>query len=239
MSEPAYGPEAASRDLARVREGAASFNARARLERFLLTLLNERGEGAVSSFLLGLPDHGFRLIDAGASGTEARYVSEGPEGRRLVVTTFSGSHSASVNVALEEERGERPDADPRHRAFYEVWESLLGLPDSEVPGLDPRRKAVFLIALLEAEVMNGGFGQYLANTGGVRLEDTLQCLATIGAEKTRALLLEAEKLASDAESYTVAWDSRSEEFQRLDERFLESGEDLAGLTVDALLEKEP
>ena len=37
---------------------------------------------------------------------------------------------------------------------------------------------------------------------------------------------------AEAESYGAAWESKSAELERLDDEFLKSGEDLAGLTAD-------
>ena len=99
----------------------------------------------------------------------------------------------------------------------------------------PSERAVFLIGLLESEVMNGGFGQYLTNTDGVHLSETVTCLERIGASRTLELLLAAAKLGDQAESYVAAWDDESESYSRLDAEFLDSGEDLAGLTADRFL----
>ena len=82
--------------------------------------------------------------------------------------------------------------------------------------------------------MNGGHGQYLANTEGVYLEETIDCLGRIGAELTRTLLVEAGKLAEKAGSCRAAWELYAEDLENLDARFLASGEDLAGLTVEMI-----
>jgi hypothetical protein len=67
--------------------------------------------------------------------------------------------------------------------------------------------------------MNGGLGQYLTNTEGVHLSETVACLERIGANKTRELLMAAAKLGSQAESYIAAWDDEPEAFSRLDDKF--------------------
>ncbi len=187
----------------------------------------------MAALLRSLPDHTFKRLDDGASAQDASYLSVGSDSPDILVATSLGPHLASVNVAIAVDP---PDPYPHHRAFYEVWESLLGISDSAVTQLDSKRRAVFLIGLLEAEVMNGGLGQYLTNTDGVYLEDTIQCLASIGAERTRAIVVEAGKLGAAAESYVVAWESKSKDFERLDDEFLASGEDLAGLTAGTFLQ---
>jgi hypothetical protein len=230
-----YGPKEVSSDLAQIRDRTAGFETRARLEHHLLMLLQNEGTAAVSSLLLSLPDHRFRRVDDGTSVPDARHVSEEPGSPPVSVATNLGLHSAFVHVNAEEEPNDRREPDPRHRAFYDIWESMTGVSDSAAAKLDPKRKAVFLVGLLEAEVGNGGLGQYLANTEGAHLEDTMRCLARIGAERSHALLDAAAKLAAGAQSYLAAWDARPRDFDRLDDEFLESGEDLAGMTADVFL----
>ncbi|MDH3456794.1 MAG: DMP19 family protein [Gemmatimonadota bacterium] len=232
-----YSPEEASHDLKLIADNTASFETRARLEHHLLTLLREKGNEAVATFLYSLPEHDFKSVDDSISELETQFVTTGSSPRHFVVTTFRSPHLASVNVTIEDESSAPPEPDPRHRAFYEVWESLLGIPDSEVSRLDPERKAVFLVGLLEAEVMNGGIGQYLSNTDGAHLEDTVRCLLEIGAEKACAILMEAAKLGMGSESYGAAWASKSRDFERLDDQFMESGEDLAGLTAEVFIDR--
>jgi len=86
-----------------------------------------------------------------------------------MVTICLADNVVSVNVALEDMVVQPQEQDPRHTAFYEMWEYLLGIPDSAVAELEESRRAVFLIGLFEAEVINGGLGQYLANTEGAHL----------------------------------------------------------------------
>jgi hypothetical protein len=108
----------------------------------------------VSAFLGSLPAHD---VTAESTGSEdGRLIVRGRDSRRLVITTYLGPDLASVNIGIEADSGVAPEPDPRHRAFYEIWEGMLGLGDSEVEALDGRRRAVFYVGLLEAEVMNGG-----------------------------------------------------------------------------------
>lgn len=227
----------ASNTLNLIASGMASFESKAQLENHLLNLLRRNGMEGVSAFLKSLPNQNFEHKNTGLMPGQDRYVAAGGGGQRLVITTFLGPHSASVSVDVESNSDIVAEPDPRHRAFYGIWESLLGLDDSEIAGLDTSQKAVFYIGLLEAEVMNGGLGQYLSNTNGVHLDATLRCLSEIGAARTASILAEAAQLGSSAESFTVAWDSNTEVFEKLDEKFLASGEDLAGLTADTFLDK--
>lgn len=238
MGHEPYGPEEASRDLSLVGQGTASFEERARIENCLLGLLKDQGYQAVASFLQTLSGHRFRRTDDGEQGQEIRFESERYGNRAIVVRAFHGEHFSSVSVAAEEESTDTPVPDPRHQEFYDIWESLLGIQDSAVARLEHKEKAVFLTGLLEAEVMNGGYGQYLANTEGVYLEETIDCLDRIGAELTRTLLVEAGKLASKAGSCSAAWELYADELEKLDARFLASGEDLAVLTVEMFNDRD-
>jgi hypothetical protein len=231
-----YGPDEASDTLNAIARGTVSFEGRARLEHHLLDLLRGGGTVSVSAFLGSLPGHD---VTAESTGSEdGRLIVRGRDSRRLVITMYLGPDLASVNIGIEADSGVAPEPDPRHRAFYEIWEGMLGLGDSEVEALDGRRRAVFYVGLLEAEVMNGGFGQYLANTDGVHLDATLRCLAEIGAPRTAALLAEAVRVGAGAESYAAAWEASARTLERLDREFLAAGEDLAGLTADAFLRDE-
>ena len=225
-----YGNTEVQQALRSISEGTASFDTRAYLEHYLLALLRDHGTAGVAGLLDSLP--GCNHASSG-DNDNVRFAVRG-FGAPLVITTCLSADFASVNVVLEDSAGVRVEPDPRHHAFYDIWESLLGLPDSEVKRLDPRRLTVFLVALLEAEVMNGGLGQYLTNTDGTHLEATRECLLLIGAVRTAELLQAAAQLGAGFRSYAAAWEADSAAFASLDQRFLDSGEDLAGLTADAL-----
>jgi hypothetical protein len=227
-----FGNSEVQEALASIASGMASFRTRANLEHRLLRLLQDEGPQSVAALLSSLPGYNFSREGTESHTGGARFVAD-QANVRLIVTTFIGPASASVNVTTEsrDEATARPD--PRHEAFYGTWQTLVGLADSEVERLDAVRRAVFLIALLESEVMNGGLGQYLSNTEGAHLSATHTCLLRIGAVRTAALLQAAAELGASAETYSAAWNSESSAFERLDEQFLETGEDLAGLTADS------
>ncbi len=234
-----YGPQEAARDLTRIRDGTASFEDRARLEHGLLRRLQEYGNKGVANLLREMDDHEFARSDSSDSSTKVIYTSPSSDRPRLVVTTYVGLHSASVNVTLDADSSPESEPDPRHEAFYAIWEAVLETAPSQLDDLDPEQRAVFLIGLLEAEVMNGGLGQYLANTEGAYLQDTVSYLQSVGAEKTRDIVVRAVELGATSESYAAAWDDKAEEYSQLDTEFLDSGEDLAALTADKFLGGEP
>jgi len=213
-----------------VAEGRASFGERAKIEHALIGVLRERGATGVADLLDAVPGYAFTATATSVPG-ESRFVGQGSHAK-VVVTCFVSAASLSVNVEREEPRSDPDEPDPRHRAFYGIWESLLGLSDQEVGGLEVSERAVYLVALLEAEVMNGGLGQYLTNTGGTHLEATLETLAEIGAVETAAILRDASDLGRRFPDPAAAWEADPAGFERLDERYAATGEDLAGLTAD-------
>jgi len=82
---------------------------------------------------------------------------------------------------------------PWHEWFYSVWMSIQELSDKiEIERLSDAKRTTYYIALLEAQVMNGGLGQYLANTGGQFIDETIDCLKVVGALRT-----------ADSESYNL------------------------------------
>lgn len=230
-----YGPDEVSRDLALIGEGTASFEVRVRLETHLLKVLQSEGTEALGARLRSIPGHEFQRVGDGGSSSEVRFRSVGSDTSPIVIDGFLGTDHATINVTVED-TSPAVEPDPRHSAFYDIWDSFVGLPDVPLADLDEARRAVYLVGLLEAELMNGGFGQYLANTEGAHLDETLPILASIGAKSTRTLLVRAIALGAGAETYLAAWDTRPDDFLELDEEFYQSGEDLAGLTADTFLE---
>ena len=226
-----YGPSEILRGLAAIREGHATFQVRAALEHHLGTLLRDEGHAALKATLLALPGLQFVQEPTG-DGRTFLYVSEEPDRPPLVVTAYRGEHSSSLNVATERPARRVPD-DPKHQRFYRIWESLTGVVDVEE--LDPASRAVFLIASLEADLMNGGIGQYLANSNGTVIDATLASLDKIGAAGTADLLRGAVSICGAEASYSNAWEKHSEALSRIDDQFLALGEDLAGLAFNEFL----
>ena len=230
-----YGPEDCLHDLKRVWEGTASEAEQADLDFFLLELIQRLGSQGVTEMLRAFPSDHFGTMTVSESGAEVLHTVVRDDRRPLTISTFVDSDMAWVNVLVESAPTTSAEDDPRHAAFYSVWEKLIQDGVSSPKESETADRAVFLVGLLESEVMNGGLGQYLTNTDGVYLSETIACLERIGAGKTRELLLAAAELGAQAESYVAAWDDESEAYSRLDDEFCDSGEDLAGLTTDRFL----
>ncbi|MDH3733103.1 MAG: DMP19 family protein [Gemmatimonadota bacterium] len=230
-----YGPNEMALDLDALRAGGAEFEVRLRLEQLLLQTLRKDGLRGVAQLLASVPGYGVRQLQGGESENAARYSCLGGDGPAVIVYASTTPDLDVIDVTADDGPHHPVESDPWHDRFYGEWEAMLGLDDAAVAKLDLPRRAVFLIGLLEAEVMNGGLGQYLTNTDGVHLESTLGLLDEIGATRTRRILARAVGLSSDAESFVAAWDGRSEEFSALDDEFLAAAEDLAGMTARAFL----
>jgi hypothetical protein len=81
-------------------------------------------------------------------------------------------------------------------------------------------RLVRVIGDLEADINNGGFDQYLCNKGRPQARRAAKCLQSIGARRTGRLLQSALGLPP-----------HSPQFERLDEAFYRSSEDLPSLVM--------
>jgi hypothetical protein len=98
--------------------------------------------------------------------------------------------------------------------FYRRYERL---PSG---ALAPDDRMVQLIGEFEADVNNGGFGQYLGNKGEARAREGLAGLSAIGAKRTARWLRSA-----------LEGDGGEDGLARLDQQFYEKAEDLASLAM--------
>jgi hypothetical protein len=162
--------------LNRVWGGTATSDERAALEFFLLDLLKREGSDGVGDLLRGFPEGRLGTVTMSGSGADVRFTISRDEGPPLFIDTFLDSDLAFLNVVVEPPAPSPTQDDPKHAAFYSAWERLLRTEPPAPDHSDEGERAVFLIGLLEAELMNGGFGQYLANTGGAHVKETLACL---------------------------------------------------------------
>ncbi len=110
--------------------------------------------------------------------------------------------------------------------FYARYQTLIKTSDDDAAALPPDDRLVVLIGEFEADVNNGGFGQYLENKGRERAEEALRCLEAVGARRTAGWLSSAIESAKDAEA-----------LQRIDDRFFNKPEDLASLVMRHLSRK--
>ena len=218
--------------LERVFDGRITPADRAALEQHLLDVLVAEGADALAARLRALPRFGFAVAPLDAAEALTELVSE-RGGRRIRVTVYAIEDMASISLDVEDLERDAAILDPAQAWFYETWESLLAITDpATVLRLDEAARAVYLVALFEAEIMNGGIGQYLANTGGVFLDPTIEHLQLIGAIRSAEILTEAAQLGADGGNWDQVWKTHAEFLRALDDRFLAAGENLAGLTAN-------
>jgi hypothetical protein len=100
--------------------------------------------------------------------------------------------------------------------FYRRYEALA----AEDTALSQDDRVIQVVGEFEADVNNGGFGQYLSNKGDARAREALAALSAIGAKRTARWL----RSALDANGGVDA-------LSRLDQQFCEKAEDLASLAI--------
>lgn len=212
--------------------GAGDDAVRGRLESRLCELLTRYGGAELIRLLKQLPGIVFETAAPAASGN-LHELGALIGDASIRVTILEVEDLASVAIDRLPAGAPAPAPDPRHEWFYSIRESLApDLDESDLGRLDEAYRAVYLVGLFEAQVMNGGLGQYLANTDGQYLDQTLACLDSIGARVAADVLRAAAGLRRGAESWDGLWDTRSREFDELTDRLLDAAEDLAGLTAN-------
>lgn len=120
-------------------------------------------------------------------------------------------------------------------ANYDQWRT-------SVNELDETQRSVYLIGVLNQQVLNGGFIQYFDNSYGMFGYETLRVLRTIGAIASANLLEQALKLVnheqlseSEFSQYianNLVDDNIGDELDQLDDKYyyeLENSEDLEEL----------
>jgi hypothetical protein len=219
----------------RIWDSIASDDDETSLTFFLLSIIRDKGSKGVVTLIQGLDQTHLGEVEVTENGAEVIIKITRPGFKPLVVKAGDDDISPWVDVRIESDAIPIASEDPRHAAFYSIWERFVHGELSYTEIGTGKENAVYLMATLESQVMNGGFGQYLTNTDGLYLPETFKCLERIGAVKTHALLTAAVELASGFDSYVAAWDEKSEKYSRLDDEFYEAAEDLAGLTADAFV----
>jgi hypothetical protein len=209
------------------------------LELWLLEALKRDGAPGLAAAVEVLNELGHELAPL-RDEDPPRWSGPLPDGeRRLVISGAASSAAEWVSATLEPiQEDAPPEPDPRQAAFYARWETLLGLDDAAVDELEPADRMVHHLAVLEAEVNNGGFLQYLDNTEGRWLQETLAMLETLRAHRAHELLAEVQRqLAGASADRPDAWNAalmRLEEsgaLEPLDDHFYALDEDIAALAA--------
>ena len=133
--------------------------------------------------------------------------------------------------------GEQLQSSVADWANYDLWRN-------SVSELDETQKSVYLIGVLNQQVLNGGFIQYFDNSYGMFGYETLRILRTIGATASANLLEQALNLVNHEQlsepefskyiSDNLVDENVCDELDQLDDQYyeLENSEDLEDLLAN-------
>jgi hypothetical protein len=191
------------------------------IESSLMTALKVGGREAGEFQVETLVAHGYSLKRIPPLPCMWRVATPAP---RVLEIWFTGGDKpvvAAVSYRVGKPWGSKAQqsAAERQAEFYRRYDQL-GHEESDLSRDDRLLK---LIAEFEADVNNGGFGQYLQNKGETRARELLEYLSAVGANRTARWL--ASALKSPSEAATLS---------RLDDEFCRRAEDLASLVMTHL-----
>ena len=235
----AFNEKEAAGAFERIAKGEEGPETRTDLELYLLDELVANGTDAVVQILHKIPTMGFSFVESDASSSNSRYQSSDEYGP-ITVNIFEFEDLTSINISRAQDDAVGAEQYPWHEWFYNVWMSIQKLSDkSEIERLSDAERTTYYIALLEAQVMNGGLGQYLSNTDGQFIDETIDCLQVVGALRTADIVAKAKLLREKGESYDEIWVTKKKELERLDEDFLAIAEDLGKLVANKYCDDAP
>jgi hypothetical protein len=188
-----------------------------RIEHLLMAALRQGGRLGGEQLVDSLAAHGYTLERIPALPSMWRVVTAPP---RVLELWFTGGDRPAV-AALSYRVGKPWGTKKQKRAailqaeFYKRYESAC----REGEPLSPLDRLIVLVGEFEADINNGGFGQYLGNKGTERAEEARASLAVVGAKRTARWLASALRLGEGA-----SYDS-------LDQQFDDKAEDLASLVM--------
>jgi hypothetical protein len=182
-----------------------------------MAALRRGGRLAGEQLVDSLGAHGYTLERIPALPCMWRVVTAPP---RVLELWFTGGDDPVV-AALSYRVGTPWGTKAQKRAaklqteFYKRYESIS--PAGEP--LSPTDRLIVLVGEFEADVNNGGFGQYLGNKGTERAKEALASLKAVGAKRTARWLSSALQLGDGAS------------FDSLDRQFVAKPEDLPSLVM--------
>lgn len=188
------------------------------IEGLLMGALRSGGREVGERLVESLAAHGYALERLDALPSMWRVAIPPP---RVLEIWFTGGEEPGV-AALSYRVGKpwgskaQKNAAKLQAEFYRRYE-LLALREGTLPADD---RLIQLIGEFEADVSNGGFGQYLGNKGAARAREALASLSAIGARRTSRWLASALENRHGEDGLA-----------RLDEQFNEKAEDLASLAM--------
>lgn len=188
------------------------------IEGLLMEALRSGGRQAGERQLESLVEHGYGLERLDALPCMWRVAIPAP---RVLEIWFTGGAKpvvAAVSYRVGEAWGSAAQrtATKLQGEFYRRYERLA----SQDVALSPTDRLIQLVGEFEADVNNGGFGQYLGNKPEARAREALAALAAIGARRSARWLSSALEGRGGAAGLA-----------RLDRQFNEKAEDLAALVM--------
>lgn len=198
------------------------------VEHVLMNALANGGRDTGEKMVQSLAAHGYELERLDALPYMWRVVLPRP---RVLELWFTGGNNPVV-AALSYRAGapwgtkRQKLATRRQTAFYSRYEHLCSLATGEKPPLGPDDRMILAVGEFEADVNNGGFGQYLDNKGLKRAREALTHLNTIGAKRTARWLSAALRAGR-----------RSATLEGLNQRYYDKPEDLPSLVMRHLEKK--
>ncbi|UCH48472.1 MAG: DUF4375 domain-containing protein [Betaproteobacteria bacterium] len=196
------------------------------IESELMAALSDGGRQAGESLVRSLSEHGYELVRV----RPCLWRVELPPPR--VLELWFNPPKDPIIAALSYRKG-TPWGTPsqkrvaeRQEAFYARYEKLIPIDDSAVATLSTEDRLIFVIGEFEADINNGGFGQYLDNKGTERAQEALGYLEVIDARRTARWLSSALEAAEDSAA-----------LERLDRQFFNKPQDLASLVMRHLTKR--
>ena len=192
------------------------------IESLLMGALRTGGRQAGEKLVESLGAHGYSVERLDALPCMWRVAIPSP---RVLEIWFTGGDNpviAAVSYRLGKPWGTRAQktAAKFQAEFYRRYERLA--PHDDTLSSDDR--LIQLVGEFEADLNNGGFGQYLDNKGEARAREALACLTAIGAKRTARWLASALEGRGGADGLA-----------RIDEQFNEKAEDLASMAMGHIM----
>ncbi len=201
------------------------------LELYLVDMLLAEGLTAVGARLMNLEGMTITLVDAPQDAPTMTFRTDHPD-NALTIMIYQVDDLASASIHPDDAEVPAPEYPAGHQWFYATWERLIDAHTTDADDLEEPERTVYLIAAFEADLMNGGVGQFLSNVGGAQADETIKALRSVGATKTAASLKKAVSLRRKNESWDDLWERASRELEKLDDKLMADDEYLAMLTAE-------
>jgi hypothetical protein len=188
------------------------------IESLLMDALRSEGREAGERLVESLTARGYALERLDALPCMWRVAIPSPRVLEIWFTSSDNPVVAALSYRVGKAWGSRAQkrAPKLQAEFYRRYEALAA--DDATLSRDDR--VIQVVGELEADVNNGGFGQYLSNKGETRAREALAGLSAIGAKRTARWLRSALDAGGGVDALA-----------RLDQQFCEKGEDLASLAI--------